>query len=633
VRAKPPPRPKRAAAPTTSDPIEIAMTAEASGRPPESVARALLQDQRRLIRLQIVGERAGLALKFLTGLVAVLALTALGAMAWQASRDDSLVVRVFSVPPPYAARGLSGEVIAGRFMDRLREVQQINNNSSLVLSRTLRNDGDAIRIEIPQTGVSLGEVQRLLNEWLGRRTVIEGALAEAPDGTLAMDVRVGAIDTVRVSGSPADLDRMLLTAAEESFAAIDPGQRAIYMAAVGRRDEALAAARALAVSRRPGAPDRAALLSIWGLQEPDTRLARRVLQQAIAIRPSRLAPWRNLALVEFREGREQAAFDAATQMLGLNMDGEQHRAFDPDAEASLRQDAGYMAALLQGDYARARAMSEPSDGADAVALSHDGDLMAERLAAAQAEAPLLPGDEERARALYAATRGDWAGMAAAVADYEAARARWFATPERAGLPPRSASAVLGARYAQERDRRILPLKAVALARTRQIEAARAVATALPLDCDACLRARAEVESAAGAYADADAWYARAAAHAPRLPQAEAAWGASLLHRGDPGRALARLSSAARKGPRCPDPLELWGEALLATGDAKAAAAKFERAARLAPRWGRLHLKWGEALAAQGKTGEARARWRAAAGMDLTPAERARVTALLAGARA
>jgi TolA-binding protein len=75
-------------------------------------------------------------------------------------------------------------------------------------------------------------------------------------------------------------------------------------------------------------------------------------------------------------------------------------------------------------------------------------------------------------------------------------------------------------------------------------------------------------------------------------------------------------------------LEVWGEALLAQGDAEGAAQNFAKAAKLTPRWGRLHLKWGEALAAQGKAEQAQAKWRAAAGMDLTVAERERVDSLL-----
>jgi Flp pilus assembly protein TadD len=182
-----------------------------------------------------------------------------------------------------------------------------------------------------------------------------------------------------------------------------------------------------------------------------------------------------------------------------------------------------------------------------------------------------------------------------------------------------------------RARRDAPLAAEAVARTGDIEGARRIVAATPLDCAACLRARAEVESAARNWPAADAWYARAAAFAPRLPQAETQWGESLLARGDAKGATGKLAAASTKGPRDADPLELWGEALLATGDAKGAATKFMQAGKFAPRWGRLHLKWGEALAARGKVEDARTKWRAAVGMDLAPADRARLDQLLARA--
>ena len=77
-------------------------------------------------------------------------------------------------------------------------------------------------------------------------------------------------------------------------------------------------------------------------------------------------------------------------------------------------------------------------------------------------------------------------------------------------------------------------------------------------------------------------------------------------------------------------MKLQGDLHLRAGDAKAAARAYADASRLAPRWGRLHLKWGEALAKLGKADEARTKWRAAAAMDLSAADRTRLTTLLAG---
>ena len=442
-----------------------------------------------------------------------------------------------------------------------------------------------------------------------------------------LDVRVGSGPTVSVNGATNDLNRVIGEAAEASFAAITPYQKALYLEAAGRPDEALAAAKAYALSLPPEDRRRVVAYNIWAPREPDAAVARRLLHNSVAVVPDQLAGWRNLAQVEFRQGREQAAADNAAKVLGQKIGSVELRVWGPAGEALVRRETGYLAALLQGSYAGAWSMARlDEDGAVALALSHDGAAVRRLLEAAREETPLPAGAAERARALYAMTMADWPGMARAVADYERARADWFAAPERPGLPPHSASVVLTARYADERARQIAPLKAVALAHTGQIEAARAIAAATPLDCDACLRARAEVETAAANWAAADAWYARAAVQAPRLPHAETQWGASRLARGDAAGAVARLSAAAAKGPRFADPLAYWGEALLAQGDAAGAAAKFVQAAKLAPRWGRLHLKWGEALAKLGKADEARAKWRAAATMDLSPTDRAALKA-------
>ena len=90
-------------------------------------------------------------------------------------------------------------------------------------------------------------------------------------------------------------------------------------------------------------------------------------------------------------------------------------------------------------------------------------------------------------------------------------------------------------------------------------------------------------------------------------------------------AVASPSAGSETEPRCAMASAVLCQSI---GAAKAALKAYTSAAKLAPRWGLLHLKWGEALAAQGKAEEARAKWRAAAGMDLTAAERARLRAMI-----
>src|SRR5689334_16425964 len=116
----------RRAAPTTPDPVEIAMEAEAHDLSPASPAQRVLLKHEQLIeadirhrRWQIASERVGFGLKLLTGAAGLAGALVLTVMAWQASRADGLVLKPFSVPPELAQRGVTGEVIAAQLLDRL----------------------------------------------------------------------------------------------------------------------------------------------------------------------------------------------------------------------------------------------------------------------------------------------------------------------------------------------------------------------------------------------------------------------------------------------------------------------------------------------------------------------------------
>jgi tetratricopeptide (TPR) repeat protein len=631
--AEPRRRKSRARAPTTPDPIDIAMEAEASGRPATGAAHDLLIEQRRLIGWQIASERFGVALKAMTIFVGLGLVGILGAMAWSAAQDRGVVVRALNTPPAYAARGLSGEVLAGRLMDDLIVIRARTARVSIAPSQDLRAPSDDVRIDIPQTGVSLGEIQRLFERWFGHQTVIVGSLSEDAPGVVTLSARVGRYGWVRVSGPANQLDALIHQLAEKSFAAYDPTQWVVYLGAENRPDEALAAAKFNIANNPARDATLARDYSIWAGREGDPARQVQLFRKAISLGPRQIIFRRNIARAYERSGDEQAAFDAAAVVPTLR-GSDQSRLYEQPLKIvieKLRRGAGYTAASMSGAYAQARALADPGlEETLAAARAHDG-LTARQLVAEALELrKITPRDAAFTGVHVAWATGNWPAMATAMATYEREREIAFQTPLAQGLPPPSASPVRQVQYAAQRARRDDPLLAETLARTGDIEGARAAAAATPLDCAACLRARAEVESAARNWPAADVWYARAAAFAPRLPQAETLWGASLLARGDAQGAIAKFTAASGKGPHFADPLELWGEALMASGDAKAASGKFAEAAKFAPRWGRLHLKWGEALAALGKPDEARAKWRAAAGMDLAPADRARLDQRLAG---
>ena len=77
-RTAPKAQPATAADPTTPDAIEIAMDLAATGQAPSAAARAILERQAQLIGWQIASERAGFALKVLTGLAGVAVAVTIG---------------------------------------------------------------------------------------------------------------------------------------------------------------------------------------------------------------------------------------------------------------------------------------------------------------------------------------------------------------------------------------------------------------------------------------------------------------------------------------------------------------------------------------------------------------------------
>jgi predicted Zn-dependent protease len=174
---------------------------------------------------------------------------------------------------------------------------------------------------------------------------------------------------------------------------------------------------------------------------------------------------------------------------------------------------------------------------------------------------------------------------------------------------------------------IWPLEAQALANAGDVAGAQALVGRTPLDCYPCLRARAQIAAQARDWPAAERWFAQAQRQAPSPPTAYAEWGRMRLDKGDADGAVALLRIAAAKAPHFADPPQVWGEALLAKGDAAGASRKFAEAGKLAPNWGRNHLKAGQALMRLGRADAARAELRTAGKLDLTPPERAELSAL------
>jgi len=585
-----------------------------------AAARALLVDQRRLVRWQIASERAAFALRVLTSAAALAAAGALGWMVWSASQARGLVIDSFSSPPALAAKGLTGEVVATKLLDQLTLMQA--QTLTARPGETYRSNwGDDIRVEIPQTGVSLTELHRYLERHLGNQTRVTGEMVQAPDG-LRLTVRAEGMPADTTSGTEASLDATLAAAAGALYRRTQPYRYAGWIAQRGGYAEAIAVWEQLARTGPPGERSWAKTALCDQVADPDQGL--RLCHEALQLEPNLPQALQKVGFMQRRSGRYEDALQAYRRMEAALPKA---KGYGPEALQLWTPTARRFQAELLGDYSTSYAVTGggrtlevvvPLVRARAMALLHD---------VSGAEAALPPQADEVAlhpqsvatnivfvRTHIARMRGDWAAAYREATAMEAALRTW--PPHR--YPP-SAQAQL--------DTNVWPLRAEALARMGRIDEAQALIGPTPLDCYPCLVTRGEIAEIAGDRAGADRWFGLAVKQGPSIPLADVGWGQVRLARGDGAGALALARRARAKSARYADAIGLEGEALLALGEPRGASQMFAQAAELTPRWGRLHLKWGEALAARGKATEAQAKWRAAARMDLTAAERAELVAV------
>ena len=180
---------------------------------------------------------------------------------WTATRSKSVVVEAFTVPPWFEARGLSGAVVAGQFLDRLQEIQRrgaLNPTASTPIENAWTHE---IRVEVPETGISLGDIQKFLRSWLGHDVRISGAVVEDGDA-LVLTVRGNGVPAQRVAGKAGDLDILIGSAAERALGVAKPLELLGYLESTSRHAEAAAlAAPMLASASSTEAPQ---ILNMWG---------------------------------------------------------------------------------------------------------------------------------------------------------------------------------------------------------------------------------------------------------------------------------------------------------------------------------------------------------------------------------
>jgi len=578
-----------------------------------------LREQFKRLKLNILSQRLSIALKVLTGFVGLAVAAGLAIMVWNAAGASGLVVEAFSAPPDFAARGIGGDVVAADFTGQLAAVRRFAMEHSYSTSNDVSKDGNDIKVEIPETGISITEAWRLLRGWLGHERHVTGSLRETGDGKIALTANLDGEDAVTVTGAPADLAKIEQQAAEEIFGRFDPVNVTNYLSAHGRIAEAYAAAgRYVPIART--ILERADSYSLWSYTTAfatgDIGLGIARARIAIGIDPDLAVAHVQLARFEDQLGHDEAVL-AQARVVSTLKDGDQPPAHRGHGFAEMRAQATGWIARELGDFAKAVDLDCPRGCplpdkliAQAQIAARLHDIAASSALTDQARAAGLNDDVALAQARYDrdAESGAWA---AALADVQDAAKAYVLT-----------SAALSARYvAETRTTRYGPLVALAEAHLGEFAQAHRTIDATPADCYDCVRARGNIDALQKNRGGAEYWFADAVKQAPSIPFAYTDWGAMLLAKGDRDGAIAKFAAANQKGPHFADPLELWGEALMAKNRSDLALAKFTEADKFAPNWGRLHLKWGEALLWSGDKAGAQKQFSIAACLDLSASEK------------
>ena len=314
--------------PVGAEAFAAAIAAIASRQDPE-VARdtsAFLKKQSRLLEIQArhledehalrlsqlrhqrLGLRLRIAFQFLS--VLIVSVIALG-VAWMlrdAFSSRSVVVEPFGSPPAATARGLTANVVAGKVLDALTRMQAATGTGARrVITSAWSSE---IKLAVPDTGLSLGEISRLLKARFGHDLHVEGDLVQTEDSGLALTIRGDGLLPKTFAGGAGDFEKLATQAAEYVYAESQPANYVFYLTNVSRFDEAIGFAR----TKFPGADAwlRGELLNSWANALDEVGGSRDevmgLYRAALKFNPEAWAEYNNISGVQMSSGDEEGAW-------------------------------------------------------------------------------------------------------------------------------------------------------------------------------------------------------------------------------------------------------------------------------------------------------------------------------------
>jgi tetratricopeptide (TPR) repeat protein len=560
-----------AAAASASNP-ELAAAAESYFRKQErlvAIQTEHMHEQRALmlshLRLRRAGDWFRVISQLVIGVAAVTFAAAIALMLYDAVTSRSVVVEAFDAPPALAPQGITGKVVAAGVLDALQKLATATRATEKALAAQSAWTSD-IQIEVPETGISIGQLDRLLHQRFGHDLHVAGELVQTPGG-LSLTVRGDDIPARDFAGSSGDLAKITTRAAEYVYGISQPWKFASYLVNNSRNDDALAFLPG-AFARAINDPERAKLANSWGnaflgVSKYQSALAKYRL--AIALDPTYWAPRNNVVGLQLLTGGEEAAWraaDAFFQAAATAPPGHRpEKRLVVDAaldtwDLPLALDAQLADAAYNGGAGALVAIDGPSI-ADIYGLMHDP-ASAERYMAASD--PDDPTTKAAALLLQTYAAMDRQDAAAAVPPMEAYWKAWHINAANIQYTFVDHQCWLGLAYGLS-------------GRMADAEAFFKEAGAW----NRCYAFHGDILAHAGDIAGANRVWAEGQRLAPDIPLIYLHRGLSEMSRGD-------FAAASKAAPHFADPLKAWGDLLAGQGNWTAALAKYNAALQYAPKW-------------------------------------------------
>jgi len=295
------------------------------------------------------------AMQIMVVAVGLLVVVGIGATVWNASLADGLVVDAFTVPPDFEKSGTTGDVVAGDITSKVTAIRKTAMDVSYSVSRDVSADRhNDIKVEIPETGVSISEAWRILRGWLGHERHLTGNIRNLGNGHIALTTSLDGASAMTETGAVSDLPAIEQRAAEDVFGAFDPVNHINYLSSVGRTPEALVAAeRFVPASRGLLHADAYSLYSLYTVMATgDVPLGLARARIGMTIDPKLAVLHVMTARYNFFLGREEERLAQDRLILTLRNE-DQPPAHQSGGFDEMRKQATAQIALLTGDYADA----------------------------------------------------------------------------------------------------------------------------------------------------------------------------------------------------------------------------------------------------------------------------------------